>query len=218
MSVRKLFGADDLEAIREATARAETRTAGELVTYVVGRCDDYPQARTLGALLGALGGALVAAIAFELNGPWGPGMPLWIALPPVIGSVLGYLAVLAIPLLERALVPTAIAEQRVANRAAAAFLEEEVFATRDRTGILIFLAQFEHKVLVLRDAGINAKVEAACWDGIADDIATGIRERRAADALLSALDTCAALLEEHGVERRSDDRNELGDHVRIRDV
>lgn len=218
MSVRDLFGAHELEAIRDATSRAESKTAGELVTYVVGRCDDYLQARLFGAWLGALAAALAAAVLFEFRGPWGPGLSLWIGLPPMIGGVVGYLAVMVLPSIERALIPDTMLEKQVANRAAAAFLEEEVFATRDRTGILIFLAQFEHRVVVLRDAGINAKVAPAQWDAIAADIAQGIRDGHPARALLGALDTCGALLEEHGVERRADDRNELGDHVRMRDV
>ena len=39
--------------------------------------------------------------------------------------------------------------------AMAAFVEEEVFSTRDRTGILLFLSLFEHRVVVLGDSGIN---------------------------------------------------------------
>ncbi len=218
MSVRDLFGATELEAIRDATSRAESRTAGELVTYVVGRCDDYPQARLFGAWLGALAVALAAAVAFEFRGPWGPGVSLWIGLPPIIGGVVGYLAVAMLPGVERALIPAAVLEKHVAHRAASAFLEEEVFATRDRTGILIFLAQFEHRVVVLRNAGINAKVESAQWDAITNDVARGIRQGDPAGALIRALDACGALLEEHGVERRADDQNELRDHVRIRDV
>ena len=36
--------------------------------------------------------------------------------------------------------------------------EEEVFSTEDRTGILLLLSLFEHRVVVLGDAGIKAKV------------------------------------------------------------
>lgn len=217
MGVQDLFGSGELEAIREATAQAESRSAGEVVTYVVGRCDDYDGATWLGALLGALAAALAAALWHHQQVAWGYTGPLWIAVPPVIGATIGYLAARHVPALQRRLVRASVLETRVARRAAEAFIDEEIFDTRDRTGILIFLAQFEHRVVVLRDAGINAKVEASQWDAIAAGIAQGIREKRAAEALLAALEACGEILEIHGVERRTDDRNELSDHVRIHD-
>lgn len=217
MAIRDLFAPRDLEAIREATARAESRSAGEVVTYVVGRCDDYEEASWLGALLGALGAGLAAALWHHFEVAWGYTGPHWIALPPLIGAGIGYGSVRLIAPLERALIRAATVERRVARRAAAAFVEEEIFDTRDRTGIMIFLAHFEHRVVVLRDAGINAKVEASRWDAIADGIARGIREGEPAAALLEGLEACGALLEEHGVERRADDVNELDDEVRFHD-
>jgi putative membrane protein len=99
-------------------------------------------------------------------------------------------------------------------RAAAAFLEAEVFATRDRTGVLIFLALFEHRVVVLADSGIAARVEPGAWKGISDRLAAGIREGRAAAALIEAIGACGRLLAERRVERRPDDVSELPDHLR----
>ena len=49
--------------------------------------------------------------------------------------------------------------ERVAARAERAFLEHEVFATRDRTGILVFLSIFERRVVVQSTAGIDHAVD-----------------------------------------------------------
>ena len=41
------------------------------------------------------------------------------------------------------------------QRAENAFLEEEVFNTTQRTGIMIFISFFEHEVIVMADRGIK---------------------------------------------------------------
>ena len=53
MKTRDIFTEADLEAIRRATAEAEGRPSGEIVTYVVGRVDDHDEGRWKGATLGA---------------------------------------------------------------------------------------------------------------------------------------------------------------------
>ncbi len=87
-------------------------------------------------------------------------------------------------------------------RAESAFLTEEVFATRERTGILIFLALFEHRAVILGDAGIHRKVEEGTWQHLVDDLVAGIRHGRTVEALLETIERCGHILEHGGVERR----------------
>jgi putative membrane protein len=122
-----------------------------------------------------------------------------------------------VPPLRRLLVPRDVLERRVAMRAEAAFLEEEVFDTRDRSGILIFLALFEHRAIVLGDSGINQVVPQAEWKSIVDDLIAGIRAGNAPGALVAAVERCGRLLEERGVRIRPDDQDELPDAPRVRE-
>ena len=213
--VRRLLADDDLEAIRAAAAAAEERTAGEVVVYLVGRVDDHEEARYKGATLGALAASLAAGLVHWLGGYWAAAGVLWITLPALAGAAAGYLAAALAPALERALIDADTLERRVRLRAEAAFLDEEVFATRDRTGILIFLALFEHRAIVLADAGIRAKVEDDVWHGLVDDLVAGVRAGRARAAVVGAVERCGELLERHGVARRRDDRDELANEPRI---
>ena len=64
-----------------------------------------------------------------------------------------------IPTLRRFLVSPDEMDHQVRRRALQAFVEHEVFATRERTGVLLILSLFERRVVVLGDAGINAKVQ-----------------------------------------------------------
>lgn len=212
----RLFSADDREAIRRAAAAAEERTSGEIVPYVVNRCDGYEEACWKLAALAAMAAAAVAGAIHVEGGFWGGLGVLWMTLPVVAAGVAGYLVPLWWPGLRRRLVPPEVFDQRVRQRAAQAFLEEEVFATRDRTGVLLFLALFEHRVVVLGDAGINARVEPGDWAGISARVAVGIRQDRAAAALVEAIEEVGALLEEKAVDIRPDDVDELPDDLRVR--
>ena len=110
-----------------------------------------------------------------------------------------------------------MAGRAVRRRAAVAFLEEEVFKTRDRTGVLIFLSLFEHRVVVMGDEGINRAVAVGEWQKIVDGVVAGIREGRPADALVDSIRECGELLDLRGVAIRPDDTDELSDELRKHD-
>jgi putative membrane protein len=217
MNPGRAFTEADREAVRAAVAAVEKETGGEVVPYVVGRCGDYRAACWAAAALAAALAAGIAALAHDLGGFWGGSALVWVALPVPLAALAGYALTAASPGLRRRLTPAAALDDRVEMGAAAAFLEAEVFATRDRTGVLIFLALFEHRVLILGDSGIAAKVDPAEWKAISDRLAAGIRRGEAAPALVEAIGACGRLLVERGVERRADDVDELHDRLRMRD-
>lgn len=204
----------DLEAIRAAVTEAEQRTSGEIVPYFVEASDAYPGALWKGIALGAFAGALIAEGVWFLGDFWGGLIPLWIALPAAAGGALGFLLTAYVPAVKRWMAGDDLLDLRTRQRAEMAFLEQEVFRTRDRTGILLFLSLFEHRVVVIGDSGINQKVEPGQWDGIVRTVVEGIRSGRPGEALASAIRQCGELLERHGVALRPDDRNELPDELR----
>lgn len=210
-----MFSDADLARIRDAAREAELRTSGEIVAYLVSRVDDYDEAAWKGAALGALAAAGTGGFVHWLGGFWGVPAVLWMTLPAFAGAVAGYLLVKLSPAVERWLIPAASLERRVRVRAESAFLDEEVFDTRERTGILIFLTQFEHRALILADTGIHRKVGEGEWEQQVRSLVEGIRAGRTTEALVEVIGNCGKLLEQHGVARRADDRNELSDEPRI---
>jgi putative membrane protein len=217
VSIRDTFSEPELEAVQEATRAAERRTGAEIVCVVVGRSDDYEQAFAISAALGALAGAAAAALWHLYGDGWLWSPAAWLALPALAGSGLGLLAVATIPALRRALVRAETLARRVRARALEAFVEEDLHATRDRTGVLLFLGLFEHRVEVLCDRGVEERVPQAAWQEIVDALTRGIREARAGAALVEAVEASADLLARHGVARRADDVNELRDEPRVYD-
>jgi putative membrane protein len=210
---RHLFSAADEEAIRAAVEDAERRSAGEVVPWIVEACDPYPEAAWKGAALGALLGMALGLGAHLLAGAWGAAL-LWLVLPAFAGGATG-LALGGLPAVKRLLVDEAVFSHRVRTTAEAAFLRGEVFATSERTGILVFLALLEHRVVVLGDAGINERVRPEEWQAIADEIVAGVRRSRPAAALASGIEACGRLLAERGVAQLEEDLNELPDRPRF---
>lgn len=208
------FSAAEQQAIAAAVATAEQGSRGEIVPVVVPASDRYEAASWRGALLGAIGGAIGAAIAHRLLGPWSDPV-LWIVLPPLAGSLFGWLLAGLCPPLRRALIGRTICDREVRQRAAEVFLDEEVFRTRDRSGILILLSAFERQVVVLPDRGLREAVPLEEWEAIAGEIARGVGSGRPAEALLAAIGRCGELLREKRLAARPDDQNELPDGLRV---
>ncbi|HSS77418.1 MAG TPA: hypothetical protein VLV54_11805 [Thermoanaerobaculia bacterium] len=214
MDSDKFFSEADLEAIRATVREAESRTSGEIVPYVVDRSDEYASAAWKGAALGALLAPLVALAVHQWSNIWGIPLEYWIALPALIGGATAYLVAAFLPPVRRWLTGEHVLEARVRRRAAAAFLDQEVFLTENRTGILLFVSLFERRVVLLADSGIHQKVEEGQWESITRRLAAEIRRGRPGPALVEAIRACGDVLARHHVEIRPDDRNELSDELR----
>lgn len=212
--VKQFFSQADLDRITTAVQEAERQTAGEIVPYVVERSDSYEEAAWRGGLFFGLS-ALAAALGVrQWTTAWLPVDFVPIAMATCVAGGGGALLVHFIPALKRLFAGDGLMARRVSQRAAQAFIAEEVFQTRDRTGILIFLSLLEHKVLVVGDAGINAKVEPREWADIVQRIVAGIRAGRPAEGLIDAIQQSGVLLQKQGVALRQDDTDELGNSLR----
>jgi putative membrane protein len=215
LAVRDYFSDADLEAVRAATKEAERGTSGELVCVVVERSDRYDDARWRAAALGALAGGLLTAYGFYALEAWSPWIWIWPAVIPLLGAAATWVLTVTMPAIERELAGAEVLRQRVHDRAAAAFVSEQVFRTRGRTGVLVFLSLFERRVEILCDETIRNLVPASAWQDINSRLAAGIGEGRAGAALAEAVGACGRLLAEHGLGPEEDDRDELSDEVRI---
>jgi putative membrane protein len=212
---QRLFSSSDLDRISHAVKAAEGRTSGEIVPYVVDQSDAYEEAVWRGGGFFAIL-ALVALVIFHMTTDTWHGLgPAEIAIIAIGAMGLGIVLTRRSWALKRLLAGNELMEHRVAQRAAQAFIAEEVFRTKDRTGILLFLSLGERKVLAVGDSGINAKVAHSEWEDVVASVTKGIGEGRAADGFIEAISKCGRLLQERGVKRRRGDRNELSNKLRM---
>lgn len=215
----KLITEAERERIREAVAAAEGRTAGEIVPYIIAQSGGYEVAIWRGASVAAVLALGLALLISSVYTGWGLG---WLytnwgtALAALVAGTLGALVTAYVPAVKRWVAGTDRLSRTVHRRAMQAFVEEQIFKTRDRTGILLFISLFEHRIEVLGDEGINQKVTEDEWVDVVLRIRKGIKEGHLADGLVEAIEMCGHLLERQGVAIRPDDANELPDDIRIR--
>lgn len=214
MNVDRFFSGEDLAEIERRVREAERATGGEIVVYAVDASDDYPEAAWTAAASGAALLPLAAAALHRGADLWGGHWLVWMVLPALLGAALGWLVAALLPGLRRRLVRDSDLVRRTDLRAAAAFVSEEVFTTRDRTGVLLFVSLFEHRVVLLADQGIHAAVPAGSWDSVVAGVVAGIRAGQPGRAVAEGVERCGRLLAEHCVPLRPDDDDELSDRVR----
>jgi len=211
-----LFSDDDRQRIADAIDEAEAATSAEIVPYVAVQSDVYPAARWRGGVLGAL---LVVSAAALLRMDLLPVVTsywtdLYVLAAALGTGLIGAVAAGAVPPLTRALTPPDERGRAVYRRAVEVFLDHELFDTRDRTGILLFVSLNEHRIEVLADRGIDERVDASAWTDVTDHIRRGIEDDRLTQGLLNGIERCGRVLDEHGVGTRPDDEDELADRLR----
>lgn len=84
--------------------------------------------------------------------------------------------------------------------------------TRDRNGVLIFVAPRVHKFAVVGDNAIHEKCGDEFWQHIVDKMRTRFQSERFSDALVEALKEIGTVLARH-FPKTSADTNELPDDV-----
>jgi len=203
--------------IQEAVQRAESRTAGEIVPVLVPRSSDYEVVTWRGAAGGSLLVLTAVLLVLQFYSGWGLGWlytPWGVVLSTLGGGTAGALLATYVPWTQRLLAGSDLLDETVHRRALQSFVEQEVFDTRDRTGILLFVSLREHRIEVLGDSGINQQVDPDDWAEIVTRIRRGIRNDNLTDGLVEAIEMCGRLLERRGVSFRPDDENELENRVR----
>lgn len=209
------FSSEDLDRIKAAVAEAEGKTSGEIVPYYVEASDDYDEAVWRGGIFFGVLALFAFFLIRTFSGYWLPFGVNEILLGILLAAGIGMALAMWVRPVRRWFAGRALLDRRTAARALEAFVEEEVFQTRDRTGILLFMSVFEHRVHVIGDSGINARVQQSDWDGVVELIVGGMKSGRPAEGLVRAIQKCGDLLQLKEVERRGDDTNELSDGLRI---
>ncbi len=200
------FSDADKQSISEAIRAVETTTAGEIAVMVVDESDSYPESILLA---GFIPGFLIALLFTDLFFDDSLWYFLALCLPAVLCCAL---VACQFPALRRWFTPNNQLEARVSARALQAFYEKRLYRTRDNTGVLFFISLAEHKVWVLADKGINAKIAAGELQEFASDVARGVKEGQAARILCKEIHRIGEILALH-FPVQDDDVNELSDEV-----
>ncbi|MGO4572011.1 TPM domain-containing protein [Microvirga sp. 2TAF3] len=199
-----MISSEDHVRLGNAIREVEDHTAGEIVVVVAEQASSYRSVPLLWAMLGAL------------LTPW----PLiWITNLGPSRIFLAQLLVavflslfLSWPKRRFALVPRFIKHARAREAASREFLSRGLTRTRERTGVLIYIALAERYAEIIADTGIADRVGPDVWRGIIRELTGTIRDGRIGDGLVVAIQRTGAILAEHAPPR-FDDIDELPNKV-----
>ncbi len=219
MKIREKFSDADLERIKRAVTTAEDKISGEIVPVLVDRSGRYASTNYKAAIICASFAFIVLIIldrfAFSSASNALFYDPVFLFFVVALAGFAGGITPNFSEPVKRVLAGRVRMDVNSRQRAEAAFLEEEVFRTRQRTGIMIFISFFEHEVVVLADKGINDVVDQSKWDEIVNGLVEAIRDDKIVDGLEQAITRCGAVLLEKGFLKTADDVNELRDDLRL---
>lgn len=222
----------DLSAIEAAVRAAEARTTGEIYCVLAEESSDYhatPLAWAVGVALLApalllLAGIEVTAPDVSMFGGWTADQVEDVGEATARAALTGALLLqallfvttlflVAIPPVRRALTPRGMKRDRVRQRAEEQFLSKNLHATRDRTGVLIYVSAAERMAELVADAAIHAQVDAGTWDRAMTALTAGLKQGRAAEGFVEAIGICGERLAERFPARPDDNPNELSDAI-----
>jgi putative membrane protein len=200
---------DDRRVVREAIARAERKTVGEILPVVVERSDPHPGAHWMAALCCVLIGSALSVAWI----PWN--RPALVLLVQLAMGAAGFGLAALLPDFKRLFIfegrATAVAEEQAFQE----FYAHGLHRTEAATGVLIFVSLLERRVVVLADEGINNKVEDTFWIETDTAILQGIRKGSLRDGLVAGIDLAGEKLADL-FPWTEGDRNEIPDRLIIR--
>ena len=101
----------------------------------------------------------------------------------------------------------------VLDRAAQVFETLKMYQTKERNGVLVYLAVEDHKFAILGDAGINAVVPANFWESTKDLMADFFCQGKFTEGLIEGIHHAGEQLKAHFPFDSQNDQNELSDEV-----
>ncbi len=196
----------DREAIAEAVREAEGQTAGEIVVMIDRAAASYRMV------------PVAMALTLSLLVPW-PLLAMTETSAPRIFLIQLICAVLLLASLlwygrGGRFVPGFVKRRRAHDVALREFTARGLSRTRQRTGVLLYVAIQERYAEIIADSGIDGRVEQAVWDGIVESVVLAGREDRLREGIVTAVRAIGAVLANHA-PRSPDDVDELPNNVVI---
>ncbi|MDP3451448.1 MAG: TPM domain-containing protein [Bacteroidales bacterium] len=98
------------------------------------------------------------------------------------------------------------------ERAVFVFNKLKMFETKERNGVLIYIALKSHKFAIIGDSGINEKVDDNFWDEERELLLSHLKVGKIADGLISVIEKAGNNLKKH-FPYQTDDTNEQSNEI-----
>ncbi|RDV12554.1 TPM domain-containing protein [Pontibacter diazotrophicus] len=108
-------------------------------------------------------------------------------------------------------------EGDVLDRATEVFADLHMHLTKQRNGVLFYVALEDHQFAVLGDAGINAIVPDHFWEDITAEVIRNFKQKKYAEGLAKGILMAGQQLKAHFPYDTKGDINELSDDISFGD-
>jgi putative membrane protein len=204
--IMSVLTAEETARVEATIGEVESKTAAEIVVATLRATERYHDVRLWSVLAASITAATVAHWFWPLLGV------AEVLYVQIAAGVLAWL-LSGIPAVLRVLTPKHRQREAVERAAELAFLEHGVFATKERTGVLILFSELEHRVAILGDEGIHGRLHTEGWNQLVAHMVQRIHEHRAGDGLCEVVTRLGEHLAEHFPAAQVNP-NELDNRVR----
>lgn len=196
-------------AVDARIAQIESRTGVRVTTVIVGKSDSYLELPWKAFALGASFAALGTVLAAGFEAQWYAQRDALCHAIIMLGiGAASALAAVWIPAWARLFLRPSRRDVEVRQHAQAIFLTRELFATKERTGLLILVSRFERKIQLWPDVGLRERVSAAEWHTVIARMTPSLRAGRPSHALHEGLSAVEELLVHKGIVAAPRDNDE----------
>lgn len=202
---------ETLNKFKNAVSEIEKTTSCELMIVISRFSGNY---KDKDACFGVLGIFLILFIILFSNFNFSN----YFVIPDcALAFALFYFMSSKIPVIRRILTTPKRRLKEAEEGSKTAFFDEKITHTRDRNGILIYVALFEKKVIIHVDTAIEAKIQPALWNHLSNELENilFITGNNIIDSFTKTLIEKTQLLKD-SFPRKEDDVNEISDMPRLR--
>jgi len=203
---------DDKALLEKLIVEAERQTRAQIVMAVIRRSDNYCEIPWKAFAFGTSVTGLVVLFLDLFFPVWVTGATILLSVTAiiVIGAFLALLTVL-LPWFARLFLARHRRETEPLQYAESLFLSHELFRTKGRRGILLFVSRFERQVVILPDTGVKDRLNDPIMKNIISGMKPHLRQNKLRDAMEAGLKGIVAALR----PPLSDvpDNNELSDKI-----
>jgi putative membrane protein len=204
LSFMRTLSAAETDSIEAAIRQAETMTSAEIIVVVDRIAGSWRS------------WAMVVALLIAMVAPW-PLIALTqvstrgiFAFQVIVAAVL--IALFQPQAMRLRLVPGMLRRRKGHEAAQREFIARGMTATRDRTGVLIYVALAERYAEIVTDTTIAARIGDEAWRAMIRDLVGAIGRDHLADGLVEVVKSASAVLSEQ-FPPRADDIDELQNKV-----
>jgi putative membrane protein len=186
----------DRNKLDERITEVEGRTKAQIVLTVINHSDNYAELPWKAFALGSSVAGLLVFILDSLWNYWTSHTMVLIAVAATLasGAVFALLAVF-VSGFARFFLSNHSAEAEVRQYAESLFLTRELFATRERTGLMLLVSLFERKVFLLPDKGLSNRLTGEIIQDIIASMTPLLAHNQVTLALENGLEQLSRVLE-----------------------